>query len=108
VKPEARWAELVELAEHELVLVRDSRWEELPAASAQRMSAAETLGTPPAEARPHLERLLEVQREIHAGVATARAFTQQKLGNMERGHTALVGYSGGYRRPAATSIDGRA
>ena len=108
MKPEAPWAALVELAEHELVLVRDGRWDELPAASAQRMGAAEVLGDPPAEARPHLERLLELQREIHAGVATARAFTQQKLGNLERGHTALVGYSGGYRRPAATSIDGRA
>jgi hypothetical protein len=108
VKPEAPWADLVALAEHELALVRDGRWDELPAASAERMTAAEALGGPPAEARPHLERLLELQREIHAGVATARAFTQKKLGNLERGHTALVGYSGGYRRPAATSIDGRA
>ena len=108
MKPEAPWAELVELAEHELTLVRDGRWDELPAASARRMTAAEALGAPPAEARPHLERLLELQRQIHAGVATARAFTSKKLGNLERGHTALVGYSGGYRRPAATSIDGRA
>ncbi|MDA0161977.1 hypothetical protein OM076_17010 [Solirubrobacter ginsenosidimutans] len=108
MKPEAPWAALVELAEHELALVRDGRWDELPAASAERLTAAEALGAPPAEARPQLERLLELQREIHAGVATARAFTQQKLGNLERGHTALVGYSGGYRRPAATSIDGRA
>ena len=108
MKPEAPWAELVALAECELVLVRDGRWEELPAASAERLSAAEALGTPPAEARPHLERLLELQREIHAGVATARAFTQKKLGNLERGHTALVGYGGGNTRPAAASIDGRA
>ncbi|HEY6888037.1 MAG TPA: hypothetical protein VI300_09665, partial [Solirubrobacter sp.] len=91
MKPEAPWAALVELAEHELALVRDGRWDELPAASAQRMTAAEPLGTPPDEARPHLERLLELQHEIHAGVATARAFTQQKIGNLERGHTALVG-----------------
>jgi len=108
VKPEAPWAELVELAEAELVLVRDARWEELPAVSARRLSAAEALGTPPAEARPYLERLAELQTQIHAGVATARAFTQKKLGNLERGQTALVGYSGGYRRPAATAIDGRA
>jgi HEAT repeat protein len=108
VRPEAPWADLVTLAEHELVLVRDARWDELPAASAQRMTAAEALGDPPAEAREHLERLMEIQREIHAGVATARAFTQKKLGNLERGHTAMVGYGGGYRRPAAASIDGRA
>jgi hypothetical protein len=108
VKPEAPWVELVELAERELVLVRDGRWDELPAESAKRLSVAEALGTPPAEARPQLERLVELQREIHAGVVTARAFALKKLGNLERGHTALVGYSGGYRRPAAASIDGRA
>jgi hypothetical protein len=108
VRPEAPWAALVELAEHELLLVREGRWDELAPVSAERSSAAEALGTPPAEAREHLERLLELQREIHAGVATARAFTQQKLGNLERGHTALVGYGGGYSRPAATAIDGRA
>jgi hypothetical protein len=108
VKPEAPWAELVELAERELSLVRDGRWEELPAASAERLTIAEALGTPPAEARPHLERLVELQLQIHAGIATARAFTQQKLGNLERGHTALVGYGGGNSRPAAASIDGRA
>jgi hypothetical protein len=108
VRPEAPWADLVTLAEHELVLVREERWDELPAASAERTSASEVLGDPPEEAREHLERLMEIQREIHAGVATAKAFTQQKLGKLERGHTALVGYGGGYRRPAATSIDGRA
>ena len=78
---EAPWAGLVALAEHERDLVRDGRWDELPAASAQRLSAAEALGDPPAEARPHLERLSELQREIHAGLSTGRAFTLQKLGS---------------------------
>jgi len=109
VKPEAApWAHLVALTERERDLVRDARWEELPAASAARLSAAEALGDPPAAARPHLERLVELQREIHVGLSAGRAFTLQKLGDMERGHTALRGYAGGYSRPAASAVDGRA
>jgi hypothetical protein len=104
--PEAPWAHLVVLAERELDLVRDGRWEELPAASAQRLSVAATLTAPPAAARPHLERLVEIQREIHAGLSVGRAFTLQKLNKMERGATALRGYAGGYRRPS--TVDGRA
>ena len=108
MKPDAPWAELVALAEHERDLVRDGRWEEVPAASARRLSAAQALGDPPASARPQLERLVELEHEIHAGLSTGRAFTLQKLGNLERGHTALRGYRGGNPRPAATSVDGRA
>ena len=108
MKPEAPWTELVALTEHERDLVRDGRWEEVPAASAQRLSAAQALGDPPASARPQLERLVELEHEIHAGLSTGRAFTLQKLANLERGHTALRGYSGGNPRPAATSVDGRA
>jgi len=55
VKPEAPWTELVALTEHERDLVRDGRWEEVPAASAQRLSAAQALGDPPASARPQLD-----------------------------------------------------
>jgi hypothetical protein len=108
VNPEAPWAGLVTLAERERDLVRDGRWEEVPAASAQRLSAAQALGDPPAAARVHLERLVELEHEIHAGLSTGRAFTLQKLGKMERGQTALRGYRGGHPRPAATSVDGRA
>jgi hypothetical protein len=106
--PEAPWAELVVLAERERDLVREGRWEELPAVSAQRVSAASQLGLPPAEARPHLERLVELQREIHAGLAAGRAFALQKLNKMDRGSTAMRGYAGGYNRPAASSINSRA
>jgi hypothetical protein len=108
VNPETPWAHLVELAERELALVVDGRWDEVPAASATRLSAASALGAPPAEARVHLERLVALQNEIHAGLATGRAFTVQKLGKMDRRRTALRGYGGGSRRPAPTSVDGRA
>ena len=102
------WAELVALAERERDLIRDGRWDEVPAVSAQRLSAAEALGTPPAAARPYLETLVELEREIHAGLSSGRAFTLQKLGKLNRGSTAMRGYAGGYQRPAATSFNGRA
>jgi hypothetical protein len=88
------WADLIVLAERERDLVRDGRWEEVPAAAEQRLSVSALLGAPPAAARPHLERLVELQAEIHAGLASARAFTLQKLGSMNRGATAMRGYAG--------------
>lgn len=88
------WAELVALAERERDLVRESRWDEIPALSQQRLSASQALGDPPAAARPHLERLVELQAEIHAGLAAGRAFTLQKMGSMNRGVTAMRGYAG--------------
>lgn len=104
----APWAHLVALAERERDLIRDGRWDELPAVSAQRLSATEALGDPPPAARPHLERLVELEREIHAGLSSGRAFTLQKLGNLDRGATAVRGYAGGYARPAASTINSRA
>ena len=43
----APWAHLVALAEHERDLVHESRWDELPAATAYRLSASELLGATP-------------------------------------------------------------
>jgi len=100
------WSELVTLAERERDLVREGRWDEVPAASAARLSASEALGDAPAEARPQLERLVELQGEITAGLSAGRAFTLRKLGSMDRGATAMRGY--GYSAPAASSVDGRA
>ncbi|MDA0183869.1 hypothetical protein OJ997_26420 [Solirubrobacter phytolaccae] len=88
------WADLVALAEHERDLVRDGRWDEVPAVAEQRLSAATALGNPPATARPHLERLVELQAEIHSGLSVGRAFTMQKLGGMNRKMTAFRGYAG--------------
>jgi hypothetical protein len=106
--PDAPWAELVALAERERDIVVDGRWDELLAVSTHRLTAAAALGRPPAAARPHLERLAELEREINAGLSAARAFTLHKLGNMNRGSAAMRGYAGGTVRPAATAIDGRA
>ena len=105
---EAPWAELVALAERERDIVVGGRWDELLAVSTHRLTHAAALGQPPAAARPHLERLSELEREIHAGLSTSRAFTLQKLGNMNRGSAALRGYGGGLPRAAATSVNSRA
>jgi hypothetical protein len=103
--PEAPWADLVALAERERDLIREHRWDEVPALSAQRLTAATALGNPPEAARPYLEKLVELECEIHAGLSAGRAFTLQKLGNMDRGATAMRGYAGGYQRPAATAVN---
>lgn len=108
MSPEAPWADLVVLAERELELIRDGRWDDVPAASAQRLSAAQSLGDPPHAAGPYLERLVELEAQIHAGLSIGRAFTLQQLGTLQRGETALRGYHGGAPRPAATAFNGRA
>ena len=88
------WADLVVLAERERDLVRESRWEDIPAVADHRVSVAMALGDPPEAARAHLMRLVELQAEIHAGLASARAFTLHKLGSMNRGANAMRGYAG--------------
>lgn len=88
------WADLVVLAERERDLVRDGRWDEVPLVAEQRLAAATALPDPPAAARPHLERLVQIQAEIHAGLSAGRAFTLQKLGGMNRNKTAMRGYAG--------------
>jgi hypothetical protein len=104
MKPEAPWAALVALAERERDLVREGRWEDVPEVSAQRLRAIEGLGTPPASARPHLERLAELQREIHSGLVAGRALTLHKLADMRRGSRAMRGYAG-TARPAASTVN---
>jgi len=106
VNPAAPWAELVTLAERERELARDGRWDEVVEASAQRLRAAQALGAPPAAARPHLERLAELQAQITATVATARVFTLRKIGSMERGRTAVRGYGTAGRTAAPARLLG--
>ena len=71
-------------------------------------ASPQALGTPPAAARPHLERLAELQAEIHAGLSAGRAFTLQKIGSMSRGATAMRGYAGPAPARHALSVDRRA
>ncbi len=103
----APWANRVALAERERDLARDGHWEEAALVSSERLGAALALGAPPAAARPHLERLLELQQQITAGLTVARAFTARQLGDMNRGRTAMRGYGAGFG-PAQSADYGRA
>jgi hypothetical protein len=99
-----RWAELVTLAERERELIEAGRWDDAVAASAVRLAAAQALGAPPAEARPHLERLQGLQTQITASLASARAFTLQRLGGLQRSRTALTGYLTAGNRTAPARV----
>jgi hypothetical protein len=101
------WAELVTLAERERELIEQGRWDEAVTTSAVRLEAAKALGAPPAEARPHLERLQGLQTQITASIASARAFTLQRLGGMQRSRTAVTGYLTAGYRSAPGRVDGR-
>ena len=103
----APWAELVTLAEREHELIQQGRWDDAVTAAAVRLAAAQALGAPPAEARPHLERLQGLQAQITASIASARAFTLQRLGGLQRSRTAVTGYlTAGYGN-APARVDGR-
>jgi hypothetical protein len=103
----APWSELVTLAERERELIEQGRWDEAVTASAVRLEAAKALGAPPAEARPHLERLQGVQTQITASIASARAFTLQRLGGMQRSRSAVTGYLTAGYGAKPSHVDGR-
>jgi hypothetical protein len=103
----APWAALVPLAEREYELILAGRWDEAVAASSDRAAASQELGAPPADARPHLLRLNELQAQITAAIASARAGTLRKLSGMQRGRTAVTGYLTAGTRIARPRIDGR-
>jgi uncharacterized membrane protein YoaK (UPF0700 family) len=103
----APWAALVPLAEREYELILQGRWDEAVAASSDRAAAARALGAPPADARPHLLRLNELQAQIAAAIAAARTATLRKLSGMSRGRAAVTGYLTAGTRIAAPRVDGR-
>jgi hypothetical protein len=102
----ARWEALVPLAEREYEMILAGRWDEAAAAASDRTAAAQALGAPPADARPHLLRLNELQAQITAAIASARAATLRKLGGMQRGRAAVTGYLTAGTRIARPSVDG--
>jgi hypothetical protein len=101
------YAELVALAERERDLIREGHFEEAAEVSSTRLQASLALGVPPADAREQLERLVALQAEITACLTAARAFTARKLGEMNRGRSAVRGY-GAAMGSARSSVDGRA
>jgi hypothetical protein len=87
------WLDLLARAEHERALAADGRWEELAEAGAARSAFAATLGAPPAEARPVLERLAAIHGELTTLIGAARAETTRRLSGLHRGRGAMRGYA---------------
>jgi hypothetical protein len=107
MSPAAPWAALAELAERELSLAQDGRWDEVAACAQERVRRAAELPLPPPEARPHLERLAVLQDAIVAFVGTARAVTARELRALRRGQGATRGYAAAAGGRTAALVDGR-
>ena len=93
MSPAAPWAAIADLAETELALAREGRWDELAAYSDERVRRAAALGAPPVEARAELTRLAALQDALLAVVATSRAGVVQELGRLRRNRGAARGYA---------------
>jgi hypothetical protein len=108
VSPAAPWAALADLAEAELGLAREGRWDELAACADERVRRAAALGPPPAEARAELTRLATLQDALLALVATSRAAAVQELARLRRNRPAARGYAAaGAVAVAGGRVDGR-
>lgn len=103
----APWAALADLAARELSLARDGRWDEVAACSDERVRRASTLGHPPEQARPELERLAASQDALFAVLTTAKALTVRELGALRQGGRMARGYAAASPAPAG-SLDDRA
>lgn len=88
------WEHLADLAEAEVALAREGRWEELPAALEARAAASQALGPAPADAREALTRLAAAHGRLLAMLATGRADTAAELARMRKGRSAVRGYAG--------------
>ena len=101
------WVALVPLAERECELLADQRWDDAAALGAERARRAQELGPPPPEARPELERLLELQTQVSARLAAGRSGVLRELAGLRQGAKALRGYRDGATTASARSrVDG--
>lgn len=88
-------AALVGLAERELELVREGRWESLAPLRVERDLAFAALPERlPAAARPALEHALALQGQVSSTLAAGMAATKAELSALGRGRGALAGYAG--------------
>jgi hypothetical protein len=105
----APYQDLLRLAEQEVALAREGRWEELPAALGARARHAAALSAqPPAAARQALERVAVLGQELEALTAAARAETVRELGTLRRGRGAVRGYGSAGTVAGAASVYGDA
>jgi hypothetical protein len=85
---------LAELAETELGLVQDGRWDELATLAAEREALIEGLPqVPPAPALDSLERAVALQQRVSAELARSIAIAREGLKRLDKGRRAAQGYA---------------
>jgi hypothetical protein len=85
---------LADFAQRELDLVSAGAMERLPELRAQRSALVATLpGTPPADARPALERAAALQSRVTAALEERLQATGAELRRLTQGRTAVRGYA---------------
>jgi hypothetical protein len=95
----APYETLLELIEHELHLAGEGRFDELARAAEARAVHVSTLPpTPPAAARPALERAELMQKRLTIEVLRCREALVLSLGELERVKRAARGYAPPRRR----------
>jgi hypothetical protein len=97
---------LADLAAAELALAREGRVEELAAAQASRTALVAGLpATPPASARPALQRAGALQAELVSTLAAGRDAAGRELNHLRRGRGAVRAY--GHVLAASPTADRR-
>ena len=85
---------LAEIAQRELELVRAGAVDKLSALHAQRNAITATLpATPPATAKPALERAAELHARVIAALEDRMRGTAGELRKLSQGRTAMRGYA---------------
>jgi hypothetical protein len=99
------WSALLAHATAERQLAEEGRWEELSAATTERVRLAAALGQAPRGARLVLEALAVVQDELTATLASARAETLRELAELNTGRGAVAGYVAAQSAPARNWVN---
>jgi hypothetical protein len=101
----ASWDVLAELAERELALIEGDRLEELADLAGARAALVEALpATPPASARPALERAAELQEVVTHALAAKVAIAGAELERVNRGRNAMRSYAGSLPHARAAKL----
>lgn len=88
------YAALVGFAEREHAMVAGERYDELAALAAERRALIATLpATPPASARPHLERAASLQMATTAALQAALAVTRREMKAVDTRGQAVRAYA---------------
>ena len=94
------FADLAVLADRELALARERRWEEAAELRERRDALARTAPAPRAEDRPALELLVSLQEQIVVECTLARDAVARELAALRRGRGAVRGYRSSAAAPA--------